>query len=206
MKKIGSGQWTRSIVGCVGMFSVVVSASLAAAQNDVTKLSQAELRKALSAKIRIVQHMALNPVLVQAVRQQNAEKLTQKIINDRDEHWQNSPDSDEFKLGQQGSPAGEFLRTRVTSVGSYSEAFVTDKRGANVAVFPLTGDYNQGDESKWTNSWNDGDGQIFIGEPELDASTGLQAVQISAPVLDRGLTIGVLIVGVTFDYIGDRMK
>jgi len=206
MNKVNNDRWIKRACAFVGAAIVLTSTSLTANTEDVARLSEGQLRKALGSKIRVVQHMALNPVVIQAVRRQNSERLTVETINERDEKWQNSPDTDDFKIKILGNAAGRFLRKRVTAGGSYSEAFVTDKRGANVAVYPLTGDYNQGDEGKWTNSWNNGDGKVFIGEPELDASTGLQAVQISAPVLDRGTTIGVLIVGVTFDYIDERMK
>ena len=81
------------------------------------------------------------------------------------------------------------------------EAFVMDNQGANVATYPFTSDYWQGDEEKWSASYNGGDGKVFVGPLELDTSTQTYAVQVSAPVLDRGETIGVLVVGVTIGYL-----
>ena len=44
------------------------------------------------------------------------------------------------------------------------------------------------------------------GEPEFDESSQTYAVQISAPVLDRGETIGVLVVGITLTYLDARRQ
>ena len=75
-----------------------------------------------------------------------------------------------------------------------------------MAAFPATSDYMQGDEEKWSASFNGGDGRVFIGSLELDESTNTVAAQVSAPVLDRGNTIGVLVVGVTINYLQTKRQ
>ena len=69
-----------------------------------------------------------------------------------------------------------------------------------------TSDYWQGDEEKWIDCWNGGNGKIYIGALKLDESTNTVAAQVSAPVLDRGKTIGVLIVGVTINYLQTKRQ
>ena len=81
------------------------------------------------------------------------------------------------------------------------EVFVTDNQGANVAAYPATSDYWQGDEEKWTASFNDGDGVVFIGPLEQDESTNSAQVQISVPIFNQQQTIGVLVMGVSVDYL-----
>ena len=78
----------------------------------------------------------------------------------------------------------------------YSEAFLTDAQGANVAAYPATSDYWQGDEEKFTASFNGGQGKVFIGPIEMDESTQTNAVQISVPMEYNDETIGVLVIGV----------
>ena len=160
-----------------------------------------EVKELLRVKVRTVQHMALNPVLVRATLRQNASGLSLDEIKKRDTEWRASKESTPFKLSLQTSPAGRFLKDNVTRLDSINEAFLTDNQGANVAAFPATSDYWQGDEEKWSQSFNAGEGRVFIGELELDESTRTYAVQISAPVIDRGRTIGVLVVGVTLGYL-----
>jgi hypothetical protein len=41
---------------------------------------------------------------------------------------------------------------------------------------------------------------------KLDESTNTVAAQVSAPVLDRGKTIGVLVVGVTINYLQTKRQ
>ena len=106
----------------------------------------------------------------------------------------------------QQNSAGKFLKRQVERSTSFNEAFLTDNQGANVAAFPATSDYWQGDEEKWTASFHNGNGILFIGPLETDQSTQTLAVQVSAPVFDRGRTIGVLVVGVTFTYLEARQQ
>ncbi len=170
------------------------------------KLDADELEDLLQVKIRTVQHMALNPVAVRAVREQNASNLRMKEIQRRDTQWRESKELTALKIALQGNRAGRFLRETVQRLDSINEAFLTDAKGANVAVYPPTSDYWQGDEEKWAASFNNGNGRVFIGPLELDESTQTYAVQISAPVIDRGRTIGVLVVGVTISYLESRDK
>ena len=175
------------------------------AQSEPTRtIGDEELTELLRVKLRAVRHMALNPRLVRAVRRQNAQALGAETIEQRDRIWQAGKELTAFKRSLQESPAGQFLMRTVNSNDSFNEAFLTDSAGANVAAFPATSDYFQGDEEKWANSFNGGQGKLFIGPLELDDSTGTQAVQVSAPVVDRGRTIGVLVVGVTLDYLDTR--
>ena len=159
-----------------------------------------DLEELLAVKVRTVQHLALNPSMVRAVRRQNAEKISMSEIQERDRAWQEDTDA-QFKWTLQQNAPGRFLRRHVGDNASFNEAFLTDNQGANVAAFPPTSDYFQGDEEKWTASYNGGQGRVFIGPLEFDESTKVYAVQISAPVLDKGATIGVLVVGVTLDYL-----
>ena len=169
-------------------------------------ISESELEDLLRVKVRTVQHMALNPVVVRAVRQQNASGLSSEEITRRDKSWRASKELTPFKLSLQTSSAGRFLKGQVQRSTSFNEAFLTDNQGANVAAYPATSDYWQGDEDKWTNSFNDGEGRIYIGPLERDESTNTVAAQVSAPVLDRGKTIGVLVVGITINYLQTKRQ
>lgn len=175
----------------------------AAAQEQIP---QEELEGLLKVKIRTVQHLALNPVLVRATRQQNRVGLTLDEIKRRDDAWRGSKELTPFKRSQQESRAGKLLKRFVDRSISFNEAFLTDVQGANVAAYPATSDYWQGDEDKWIESYRGGDSRIFIGPLELDDSTQTYAVQISAPVLDRDRSIGILVVGVTISYLEARRR
>ena len=97
-----------------------------------------------------------------------------------------------------------YFQRRVENNVAIDEVFLTDNQGANVAAYPPTSDYWQGDEEKWTASYNDGQGIVFIGPLEFDDSTQKTQVQISAPVFANNETIGVLVLGVSVDYLEGR--
>jgi hypothetical protein len=180
--------------------STVLSATAFAEETP----SQEELEILLKTKIRSVQHMALNPTVIRAARGQNLEQLSLEEIKARDEEWKGTESLTHFKRALQENSAGRFLKRMVGLNKSFNEAFLTDNQGANIAAYPATSDYWQGDEEKWSGSFNGGNGRIFLGPLEYDESTRIYAVQISAPLHDRGETIGVLVVGVTLDYLNAK--
>ena len=183
------------------LLAALLAPGLATAQVEI---DESELQELLRIKMRTVQHMALNPKLIAAVRRQNAEKLDLNIIKQRDNDWKATKNLTPFKRSLQENGAGKMLKRYVNRNPSLNEAFLTDNQGANVAAFPATSDYWQGDEEKWTASFNEGDGKVFLGPVERDESTNTVAVQVSAPLFHQGETIGVLVVGVTFDYLNAK--
>lgn len=170
------------------------------------EIGQKELEELLRTKMRTVQHMALNPALIAAVRRQNAENLDMENIKQRDGEWKAAGGLTPFKRSLQENGAGKMLRRYVSRNPSLNEAFLTDNQGANVAAFPATSDYWQGDEEKWSESFNQGAGRLFLGPVEQDESTNTIAVQVSAPLFHQGETIGVLVVGVTLDYLNTKRQ
>ena len=76
---------------------------------------------------------------------------------------------------------------------------LTDRYGAIVTATGLTVDYYQADEAWWRTAWNNGQGGVYIGEPEVEEVTGLLSLLIAVPVYgetgggeERGEVIGVL--------------
>lgn len=188
------------------IISLLAAVVLSVASVDVgaqQTLNHEEVLKKIQGKLRGIRRMAFHPVIVRAVQAQNNQKLTMEVIEQRDTEWRSSQEENSLQRSITNSEASEVLRTFVERNPDYSEAFATDNQGANVAMYPVTSDYWQGDEDKWINSFNGGDGKVWIGGIELDESTNLVAVQVSVPILDQGETIGVLVVGVTQEYLDE---
>lgn len=164
------------------------------------EMSQEELREVLSDRISGLEMFVKNSVFTSAVREQNMKKTSLDDIKKIDEEWKAgvSPLIKEL----QKTKAGKFIKNIIVQQADvYSEAFLTDIQGANVAAYPTTSDYWQGDEEKFTNSFNGGNGQIFVGGVEYDESSKTNAVQISLPVKYGNNTIGVFVVGVKITQI-----
>ena len=184
-----------------GFLLLLVATFTAPAAAQELSLSQEQLEVVLAPKIKAVKRLAANLTVVDAVKAQNAEETTIEQIKQIDDEWRSTKTLTAFKMSLQRNPAGKFLRRRIRRNPTYGEAFLTDKRGANVAAYPATSDYWQGDETKFTASYNDGKGKVFIGNVEYDESSQTNAAQVSVPVIDQGKAIGVLVMGVQLDYI-----
>jgi hypothetical protein len=76
-----------------------------------------------------------------------------------------------------------------------------DRQGALVCASEKTSDYWQGDEEKFTRSYNAGAGATFIGPSELDSSSGERLVQISVPVRSGTSVIGAMTIGIRVEHL-----
>ena len=52
------------------------------------------------------------------------------------------------------------------------EVFITDRYGALIGSTNRTSDYYQADEGWWQAAFNDGQGSVYISDPEFDESVG----------------------------------
>ncbi|MFH1156429.1 MAG: PDC sensor domain-containing protein [Pseudomonadota bacterium] len=137
-----------------------------------------------------------NPVVVDAVKKQNAEHLTLEKIKAIDAKW----------IAEEGDIplAEELMNNACAELGKelaqkhpIIEMFVMDNQGANVGQNAITSDYWQGDEEKWQNSFNGGKGGVDIGKLKIDQSTALPQQQVSLPIIDEnGSVIGAVCFGI----------
>ena len=187
------------------MYKNIIAAMLlvlpAVSQAEI-ELTEQQIEELLDVKIRFATHMAFQPNIIRAVEAQNGQALTLAQIRERDELWIGADGGTNSLIREiTRNDIARYLQRRVENNTAIDEVFITDNQGANVAAYPPTSDYWQGDEGKWTSSFNEGNGKIFIGPLEQDASTNKSLVQISAPIVSNNETIGVLIMGVSVDYI-----
>ena len=198
--------WTRVllVIACATMPLGVASGDHADA-GDVEGFSQGELQRVLKSKIEGVQELAGNELLVQAVRRHNRRELSLEEIQEIDREWASSKEMTPLKKSLQECEVGRYFKSMVGfNSAIYSEAFATDRRGVNIAAYPATTDYWQGDEQKWIEAFNEGSGKVYVGPMEFDESTETDAIQIAVPVMDEAKAIGVLIVGVKLTYLQSR--
>ncbi len=152
---------------------------------------------------RNVMPWATNPVLLDALRAQNAANaaVDQARIDELDAAWQG-------EIGTGATPtidpilsnaAADFLRQQVeASGGAMTEVILMDSHGLNVAVSHVTSDMWQGDEEKFTQTYAAGPDGRHFGEIEKDESTGRYQSQISFTVVDpdSGEPLGAMTVAV----------
>lgn len=140
-----------------------------------------------------------DPVIVAAVKAENAKAKTLEQIKATDEEWQKTPGVTPFMKAMMESSCGKHLQAMQKSKPFLAEVFVMDNLGANVAMTDKTSDYWQGDEPKFTESFKGGQGAIHIGKVKFDESTQTYLVQVSVPVKDGEKAIGAITVGIDLD-------
>jgi hypothetical protein len=118
-----------------------------------------------------------------------------------DKKWIATPGVADFMKALMTSTCGQHLKKIQDSKKYYSEIFVMDNQGANVAMTDKTSDYWQGDEAKFKNSFKQGTGAVFVDEVEFDESVQAYLVQVSVPVMEGNKAIGAITFGINVDEI-----
>ncbi|MBE7468814.1 MAG: hypothetical protein DPW09_02430 [Anaerolineae bacterium] len=91
------------------------------------------------------------------------------------------------------NPVGHILADFLVKFPEYNEVFVTDRYGATVAATGRLSDYYHADEAWWQAAWNDGQGAVYISEPQFDESAGVDALLLALPIYEHdGEVVGVL--------------
>jgi len=142
-----------------------------------------------------------DPVIVKAVEAQNSAGKSLGEIKAMDAKWKDHAGLANYMQALMDSDCGKHLRSIQDQSGFYSEIFVMDNQGANVAMTDKTSDYWQGDEAKFQKSFNNGTGAVFVDEVEFDDSSQAYLVQVSVPVKDGNKVIGAITFGIDIDNI-----
>lgn len=173
----------------VVLATFVFSASLPGQSAQSTQ----KLLESEAAKLR---SWGSDPIIVAAVKAQNAKKVPLATIQSLDKQWMAGKADALIKQTITGACA-DHLRQLAATNASYGEIFVMDDQGANVCANEKTSDYWQGDEAKWQRAFADGKGAVFIDRPRYDDSASRNLAQISVPVMDGGRAIGAITIGLT---------
>lgn len=149
-----------------------------------------------------LREIAQNPLVISAIEAQNATTAAydDAKINELDSQWRAEVGAASKPLidATLANDASKFLaQAQADSAGTFTEIFVMDAKGLNVAQSTVTSDYWQGDEDKFTQSFGAGAAAVHLGEIEQDESTQTFQSQISITIVDAaGNPIGAVTAGV----------
>jgi hypothetical protein len=158
-------------------------------------------QKIMNLANNILAPIGSDPIIVDAVKSENAKGKTMDQIKAMDEKWENTPGVTDFMQALMDSACGRHIRELQKSQPYFAEIFVMDNQGANVAMTDKTTDYWQGDESKFQKSFNKGAGAVFLDAVDFDESTQTYLVHISVPVRDGDKAIGVITFGINVEQV-----
>jgi hypothetical protein len=166
--------------------ALLMSLVVVAALNGAPAVVQTDL----SAQKKIVTAWAADPVIVAAVRTQNAKGPLAGMTN---ASWKALPATSPVVQGFMTNPAGVLLTKQVKANAMFTEAFLNGAKGEKVAFEHKPTSYLHAGTPKFDVPMT---GKDWQGEHELDESTKAEATQIAVPVRDGDKVIGVLVVGV----------
>ena len=143
-----------------------------------------------------------DPVIVKAVKEDNASGETMANVLDLDAKWRAEKGVADYMQALMDNPCAKHLKGIVSKDDAIWEIFVTDNQGANVCQTDKTGDYWQGDEAKWQQPFAGGRGGMFYVEG-IEFDTGMKAkiCQVSVPVMDGGKAIGTITFGININKV-----
>lgn len=169
----------------VGTLDKAIDASTT--MNDATKKLAKEL----------LLPQSTNAALVGEAKKQNALKVTMEEINKIDAAWQKAESELLIQKEKLNNACAQEIRRITQGHPELVEVFAMDDQGANVGQNALTSDYLQGDEPKWQNSFNKGQGGLDAPAAKLDKSSNIRLQQISLPLIDAdGTVVGAVTWGV----------
>ena len=145
--------------------------------------------------------LGTDPIIVKAVKNENAKRKSLAQIQNMDKKWKATPGIADYMQSMMDSECGRHLRSMQSGSTIYAEIFAMDNQGANVAMTDKTSDYWQGDEAKFKKSFNGGKGAVFVDDVEFDDSSQAYLVQVSVPVKDGDKVIGAITFGIDIDKV-----
>jgi hypothetical protein len=130
--------------------------------------------------------LAALPAVVEAVKKTNA-AFPSKMTNEK---WKQLPVSSDLVQRYQNNAAAKALIG--AKAGYVAEAFVNAADGSKVAFLEKTTFWTHANAAKHKQPMQ---GKTWVGDLQLDDSSGSNQVQISVPVKDGGKIIGSLVIG-----------
>ena len=159
------------------------------------------LQAEVEARLATVREWASDPIVLQAVRDANANPRTREEIDAIDKEWTAATGVTSFMRSLIEHPAARRLKELRSASPEIQEAFLTDAVGANVAITNKTSDFFQGDEVQYLEAFDQGKGGQHVGELARDESISSYSIHVGVPVLDEGKPIGVLLAAINVEKL-----
>jgi len=180
-----------------------LTASAGTALKSVADSQATAIGNTLYQEVHSLQSFGLSKILQDKAEQINTSYEPNQAANLEqiqflDKQWRAADaarnDNDPLVSGVLNNEVSSELREFRDTFPENAEVFVTDKFGANIAATNRTSDYYQADEEWWQVAYNNGQGAIYIGQPEFDQSSNTFGLNIAIPLYAHGTreVIGVL--------------
>ncbi|GAB1470144.1 hypothetical protein MASR2M66_10210 [Chloroflexota bacterium] len=163
----------------------------------------ASIGNLLNEQVNTVTTLSLNKLLIQAAIDTNNAYVgnanaVQTELDAKDKQWRaadaaNNNNDPLVRENLNNQVAQELIRFQKT-FPNHVEVFMTDVHGGLLGTTNRTSDYYQADEDWWQAAYNNGQGGVYISNPEFDESANALAMQIALPIRseETGKIVGIL--------------
>jgi putative methionine-R-sulfoxide reductase with GAF domain len=181
----------------------ILQASLELGLTEHTDETALRIGDLFDEQINLLQAFSGNEVLEQTAEDLNETYIggaaaIQAELDAKDAQWRTADasdnDNDPLVRERLTNQAAVELREFQEDFPDNVEVFITDVYGGQAGATNRTSDYYQADEDWWQAAYNNGQGGVYIGNPEFDESAEALAIQIALPIRsdETGQVIGVL--------------
>lgn len=153
----------------------------------------ADAKAKVEAKLAVLKAWGSEPALVKATKESDANPTAKDMTQDK---WKGLTVVDPTVRGFTSNPAAAWIKAHKDP--AVSEAFVNNAQGTKVAFLSKTSSWSHKGKPKHDVPMT---GKTWIGEAEIDESTGQKQVQVSFPVLEGGKPIGSIVVGLSLSKL-----
>ncbi len=126
------------------------------------------------------------------------------------ERWITFNDSDpviQQIISKQNNAAARDLAMLANNFAEYGQIVITDKYGAVVAASKRVPEYYKARQNWWQAAWNNGEGAVFISQPQYDAILDSEAVDIAMPIRDtNGNIVGIVDATVSLSVLAKHIE
>ncbi|MEM7033540.1 MAG: methyl-accepting chemotaxis protein, partial [Chloroflexota bacterium] len=169
---------------------------------DVALTVANQINKALLTQVQLLEPLTtMRPIREQVLAANVAYAGTEQEIRTQllvlNDAWRIAVDEDALIINVVTNNEGinfaaNQLRSFAASLDAQSDLMITDRHGGLVAATRRVPDYFQADKPWWKAAWNNGQGAVFVGEPEIHAETGRRVMTIAMPIEEDDTVIGIL--------------
>ena len=163
--------------------------------DDLRVAYSPDLERVLENKIVLLTTLVQEPEIIQYILKVNSQysEIEAEKLFAIDKYWDSIEDSDPLLRLYTTNKVAYRLKKLQSREPGFSEIFVTDRYGFNVAQTNKTSDIYQADEEWWQQAFNDGEGKSYAGLIEFDESSLTAGISVYIPVKNpvTGEVIGI---------------
>jgi len=132
----------------------------------------------------------LDSVLVEGLTATNAEyrmaeREADRLLKERDQQWQSSPENSPFVLAYRSNEQTLALSRFRGANTFHNNIFLTDRLGGLVAAQgEKPARFYFGDEAWWQAAWHHGQGDVYLGELSIDPDTKAASIFMAVGVIN----------------------